>query len=179
MEGKHCMKVVLTGKPGTGKTTVIKKVVLQLKEKAEGFYTEEFRDKTGKREGFNVITLDGKKILLASKKIKTPFKVGSYSVNLEEFEETVLPALKRALNSRSIIIIDEIGKMELFSDRFAQIVKDIFSDENTTVIATVPVKNIHPIVSWIKKRPDVLLLEVDYKNRDTLPQKILNILEKH
>ncbi len=173
------MKVVLTGKPGIGKTTVIKKIALQLKGKAEGFYTEEFRDKEGKREGFYVITLDGKKTLLASKNIKTPFKVGSYSVNLEEFEETVLPALKRALNSRNIIIIDEIGKMELFSDRFAQIVKDIFSDENTTVIATVPIKNIHPVVSWIKKRPDVLLFEVDYKNRDTLPQKILNILEKH
>ncbi len=172
------MKILLIGKPGIGKTTIIKKVALRLKGKAEGFYTEEFRDKTGKREGFNVITLDGKKTLLASKKINTPFKVGSYSVNLEEFEETVLPALKKALNSKNIIIIDEIGKMELFSDRFAQIVKDIFSNENTTVIATVPAKNIHPVVSWIKKRPDVLLLEVDYKNRDTLPQKILNILEK-
>ncbi|WP_457639229.1 NTPase [Persephonella sp.] len=172
------MKIALTGKPGVGKTTIIKKVVNRFKDRVTGFFTEEIRDKNGKREGFKVVTTDGRQTILAEKGAVSPFSVGSYGVFIENFEKLALPILQEALKNR-IIVIDEIGKMGLFSDRFEKIVREIFSDKDTTVLATLPYKNIHPLVSWIKRNPDVLLFTVTEKNRDILPDKITEILEKH
>jgi len=172
------MKIVLTGKPGIGKTTVVKKVVEHFKDKACGFFTEEIRDREGKRRGFAVVTLDGKRGVLASKEGSSPFRVGSYHVFIEEFEKIALPQLEKALHEKCLTVIDEIGKMELFSDRFEKIVREVFSTKDLPVLATVPLKNVHPVVSWIKRLPDVLLVEVTYSNRGTLPEKIINLLEK-
>jgi len=171
------MKIVLTGKPGIGKTTIIKKVADVLGEKAVGFYTEEFRDSLGKREGFKIITLDGKEGILASKKLVSLYRVGSYGVNLKEFENLVLPVLEKAKEQDKIVIIDEIGKMELFSEKFARLVKDLFLMDKK-IIATVPLKNIHPLISWIKRNPEVHIIEVNYSNRDKLPEQMIRVFEK-
>ena len=171
------MKIVLTGKPGIGKTTIIKKIAKALGDKAIGFYTEEFRDIHGKREGFKIITLDGKEGILASKKFKSLYRVGSYGVNLEEFETLVLPILEEAKKQNKIVIMDEIGKMELFSEKFAQMVEELFSMDKD-IIATVPLKNIHPLVSRIKRNPEVHIVEVNFTNRNKLPEQIIKVFEK-
>ncbi|NPA58376.1 MAG: NTPase [Aquificae bacterium] len=173
------MKIVLTGKPGIGKTTVVKKVAERFKDRAKGFYTEEIRDRTGRRTGFKAVSLDGREVLLASKEGSSPFKVGSYSVFVEDFERFAVPILKEALEEGTpLIVIDEIGKMELFSDNFEKAVREVFSAEDVNVVATVPLKNFHPVVSWIKRRPDSLLIEVNRENRDGLPDRIVKMLEK-
>jgi len=171
------MKILITGKPGIGKTTVIKKVAGKLGENAVGFYTEELRNEKGKREGFKVVTLDGKEGVLASKKMHSSYRVGSYGVNIKEFENLVVPVLEKALHENKVVIIDEIGKMELFSKKFVSVVEKLFSSDKN-IIATVPVKNVHPVVKWIKERPDTVLIQVDYKNRDELPEKIVELVEK-
>ncbi|SNZ08196.1 nucleoside-triphosphatase [Persephonella hydrogeniphila] len=171
------MKIVITGKPGIGKTTVVKKVAGELGKKAIGFYTEEYRDKKGKREGFKIKTLYGEEGILASKKLDSPYRVGSYGVNINKFEKVVIPVLEEALNGNKVVIIDEIGKMELFSEKFIRLVKKLFSSDRD-IIATVPVKNVHPVVKWIKDRPDIILIHLDYSNRDKVPEEILKLMEK-
>ncbi len=170
------MKVLITGKPGIGKTTVIKRIASNLKDKALGFWTEEIRDKNGKRIGFEVITTDGKNSILAKKGLHSNYSVGLYGVDIEVFEKTVLPVLEEAKKKENVVIIDEIGKMELFSEKFLKAVKELFEDNKKTIIATIPVKNVHPFVKYLRENFPVI--EVSYSNRDVLPNQILKYMEK-
>ncbi|GLI53723.1 NTPase [Thermodesulfovibrio yellowstonii] len=173
------MKIFLTGKPGIGKTTVVKKIVSLLKDKAIGFWTEEFRDiENNKRLGFKVITTEGKTTTLTSKSLNSPFRVGSYGVNIGEFEEIVIPLLENAIKQKDkIIIIDEIGKMELFSEKFIDLVKKIVLDEHYRVIATIPIKDVHPLVASIRKL-EGNLIEITEEDRDNISNYIYSLLVK-
>jgi nucleoside-triphosphatase len=95
------MKIILTGEPGIGKTTIIKKLLQRLGDKAIGFWTEEVRDpKTKKRTGFKVISTEGNAQLFASKFFTSKHLVGSYGVNTARFESVVLPILEKAKKSK-------------------------------------------------------------------------------
>jgi nucleoside-triphosphatase len=85
---------LLTGGPGTGKTTIIKEALARTNIRAGGFYSEEIRDR-GVRQGFRIVTLDGESAVLAHTNIAGPYRVGKYSVNLEGLEETGVAAVKR------------------------------------------------------------------------------------
>ena len=172
------MKVLLTGKPGIGKTTVVKKVVEKLKDSVIGFWTEDIRDRTGRRTGFKVITTEGEEVVLASVyMLNTPYTVGRYGVDIDSFEKVVIPVLKKALKVEKVTVIDEIGKMELFSKRFENLVREIF-DKKDKILATVPVKNVHPLVKELKERQDCFLIEVTLSNRNSLPEKIIELLNR-
>ncbi len=172
------MKILLTGKPGVGKTTVVKKVVQKLKDKVIGFWTEDIRDKLNRRTGFKIVTTEGTEAILASKYLfETPYKVGSYYVDVKTFEKVVIPVLEKALKEDKVVVIDEIGKMELFSKRFISVVEEIF-EKKEKILATVPIKDVHPLVKKLKERKDVLLIEVTFSNRNYLPEKIIQLLEK-
>jgi len=112
------MKILLTGGPGIGKTTIIKKWISEIYKEAGGFYTEEIREK-GKRIGFKIKTINGKEGIL-SKIGSGKHNVGKYTVNIDIFEEIGVKALEDALKNKEVkyIVIDEIGKMELFSEKF-------------------------------------------------------------
>ncbi len=107
-------KVLLTGRPGCGKTTLIKRVVSELARPAGGFYTEEIRAH-GERLGFKIITLDGQEALLAHVDFKTPERVGKYGLDLSALETVGVEALREAVHARQLVVIDEIGPMELRS----------------------------------------------------------------
>ncbi len=171
------MKIFITGNPGIGKTVVIKKVADLLKDKIIGFWTEEQRDsQTGKRVGFKIITTDGNISTLASKTLYSPFRIGSYGVNVKEFEALVIPLLEKAIEQRDkIIIIDEIGKMELFSEKFIKLVKQIIFTDNFNVIASIPSKDVHPLVSSIRKLKEGNLIEITTGNRDDMPAYIFKL----
>jgi len=163
------VKVLLTGKPGIGKTTVVKKVVRELG--GYGFYTEEWREK-GRRKGFYLVLLHGGKFVLAEKEKESPFRVGRYAVFPEVMEEAVRE-IEEGIRKGKIIVMDEIGKMELFSREFREMVRKVFSHD-VSVLATVPVSRI-PLVEEIKRRKDIKLFEVTVYNRDELPEKIMKI----
>lgn len=127
--------IFITGQPGTGKTTLIKQIIGELNLDAGGFFTQEVR-KAGERIGFNIYALDGRRGILARKVMKSRFKVGEYSVSLKDLEEIAVDSIKEALQEHKIVIIDEIGKMELFSEKFKEEVLRALNSENK-VLGTI------------------------------------------
>ena len=87
---------LLTGRPGTGKTSLIKQVAAQMKGKAGGFYTEEIRSR-GTREGFRLVTLDGAEVILAHVNFHSPYRVSKYGVDIDGLERVGVPALYQAV----------------------------------------------------------------------------------
>ena len=165
---KKRKNIFLSGAPSSGKTTVIKKVVAGLTIPANGFYTEEERV-DGKRAGFTINTLDGKKGYLAHKDIRSASHVGSYGVSIENIESIAVPSITPRNNH--VIILDEIGKMECFSGVFKDAAIKALDSPNI-VIGTIT-RGGDDFIKSIKSRGDIEIHEVTVKNRDLLPDLIL------
>ena len=166
-------KILLTGRPGVGKTTVIMKVAEGFRGRAGGFYTEEIR-KGNMREGFRIKTLDGRDGVLAHVSRPGPFRVGRYGVDVDAFDEIAIPSLERALEREDLIIIDEVGKMELFSRRFRSLVHRILGSDKK--ILGVIHQRTDPFTQRIRQLPAVEILTVTEANRSVLSSLILNKL---
>jgi nucleoside-triphosphatase len=127
------MKWFITGEPASGKTTLVFLITERLKElgiKVDGIITKELKE-GGERIGFQIIDIKTKnKGILASKKLKINGpRLGKYVINLEDIRYVAVEALNRALNEAEIIVCDEIGTMELFSEDFRKIVEKILKSE--------------------------------------------------
>jgi len=166
--------ILLTGRPGVGKTTVIKRVVEQLGARAGGFYTAEMR-KGGRRQGFKIVTLDGQEGILSHVDIKGRPRVSRYGVNLTDLDEVAVAALRQAIAEANCIVVDEIGKMELFSEEFRKAVTEAVESEKP-VLGTVMATR-HPWVDALKALPQVTVLELTHHNRDKMVQRVVDILE--
>lgn len=165
--------ILLTGKPGVGKTSVVKKIIPLLGMDAGGFYTEEIRE-LDRRMGFRVVTLDGEDGVLAHVDFNSNYRVGKYRVDLDSFEKVAIPALERAMEHKSIIVIDEIGKMELYSMKFRELVSKILDGEKS--LLCVIKENGDAFTEGIKRRKDVTLVTVNYENRESLPEEVFKML---
>ncbi len=166
--------ILLAGRPGVGKTTIIKQVVDVLGGEAGGFYTEEIRQ-GGRRLGFKIITLEGREGVLAHVDIKGAPRVSKYGVNVKDLEEVGVAALRRAIEGRGYVVIDEIGKMELYSQEFRRAVMEALESERV-VLGTV-LAGRHPWVDTLKARPQVTVLTVTEGNREGMARRILDMLE--
>ncbi|MFQ5997563.1 MAG: NTPase, partial [Dehalococcoidales bacterium] len=152
---------LLTGRPGTGKTSLIKQVVAGLKGKAGGFYTEEIRGR-GTRLGFKLVTLDGQEAVLAHVNIPSRYRVSKYGVDVDSLERVGVSALRQAAKQCDLVVVDEIGKMELFSANFREAVLEII-DRGKRVLGTIML-NPNPWADTIKRHPQVNLVEVTRNN---------------
>lgn len=152
---------LLTGRPGTGKTSIIKQVVAGFEGKASGFYTEEIREQ-GIRLGFKLITLDGVSTILAHIDIKSRYQVSKYGVDVGALEQVGIPALEKSSQEDDLIVIDEIGKMELFSIKFRDVVSHLIGS-GKKILGTIMLKP-HPWADAIKQRPEVHLITVTREN---------------
>lgn len=166
---------LLTGRPGTGKTRLIKEAIAGLGDKAGGFYTEEIRSSDGTRLGFRLVTLDGQKVNLAHMNIKSRQRVGKYGVDVEAMNRVGVPALEKALQSCQLIVVDEIGKMELFSNSFKEMVLRILNSDKKVLGTIMFVTN--PWTDAIKKRPEVELLPVTGTNYNSVLGELKTWLE--
>ena len=166
--------ILLTGKPGVGKTSVIKKIIPLLGTSAGGFFTEEIRV-MDRRMGFRIVTLEGKEGIMAHVDCNSNYKIGKYRVDLDSFERVAIPALENSLKDKSIIVIDEIGKMELFSAKFRELVRNILDGKKP--LLCVIKENGDTFTEEIKNREDVSLVTVNYENREGLPEKVLEMLK--
>jgi nucleoside-triphosphatase len=164
---------LLTGKPGTGKTTVIKQVIAGQEIESGGFYTEEIRT-AGVRRGFRIITLDGHDAVLAHTDNASRYRVSKYGVDIASLENVGVAAIERAIAHSDLIVIDEIGKMELFSARFKDtVVKAI--DSAKKVLGTIML-NPHPFADEIKSRPEVKVIELTRANHQQVIKEITDWL---
>lgn len=165
--------ILVTGLPGVGKTTLIKKVSGELRNlQPVGFYTAEIREK-GVRKGFELISFAGRIGILSHTDIKGPYRVGKYGVDIKGFEDFLesIPFLDPATN---LIVIDEIGKMECLSRKFIGLIKNILGS-GKQVIATIALKGTG-LIEEIKKRDDIRLIEITQSNREALVSEALKLL---
>jgi nucleoside-triphosphatase len=161
--------LLVTGAPGVGKTTLILNLCKHLAPfNPEGFYTEEIRE-GGIRKGFALVGLDGKGSVLSHVNVKSRYRLGKYGVDVKSFE-TFLESLHLKARVGSLIVMDEIGKMECFSAAFVSLVRELLDGEGL-VVATVAIKG-PDLISEVKRRRDVLMYEVTERNRNTLAGKL-------
>jgi len=160
--------IFLTGAPSSGKTTVIRKVIAGLTVPVNGFYTEEERVQ-GKRVGFVMTTLNGKKDYLAHQDIQSDIQIRRYGVSIINIASIAVPSIRPLDNN--IIILDEIGKMECFSEVFKEAAVKALDSPNI-VIGTITFGG-DDFIQSVKSREDIEIHEVTLDNRDSLPDFIL------
>ena len=167
---KSTKNLLLTGPPGCGKTTVIRRLIERLSAlRLAGFYTEEIRE-AGQRVGFEAIGLSGQRAVLAHVGSRSRQRVGRYGVDPHQLSPLIDAELSQPADDVDLFVVDEIGKMELFCPPFAEAVPRLL-ECSTPVIATVARKGTG-LIAEVKARPDVPLVNVSHENRDRLPEEL-------
>uniref|UniRef100_A0A6P4FIC1 Nucleoside-triphosphatase THEP1-like n=1 Tax=Drosophila rhopaloa TaxID=1041015 RepID=A0A6P4FIC1_DRORH len=184
MEKAILTTIIITGPPGIGKTTLVRNICSNLRNKGhllQGFYTEEVRSaEIGQRIGFDVVSLEGKRGILSREnpadQLRRP-KVGRYSVFVQDFEDLILPLLnfKDCRPEPELLVIDEVGKMELLSKRFESAMGYVLKNK-LPVVVTIPEKSSLPFVEHVKKTPGSVLYQVTKSNRNTLAAEIIDLI---
>jgi nucleoside-triphosphatase len=160
---------LLTGQPGTGKTSIIKQAVAGMKGKAGGFYTEEIRNQ-GVRQGFKLVTLDGQIAILAHINFPSPYRVSKYGVDVDSLDRVGVSALNQARVECDLVVIDEIGKMELFSAKFREAVLNILNS-GKRLLGTIMLSP-NPYADTIKRQPQVNLVTVTRTNHQQVLREL-------
>ena len=166
--------VLLTGKPGCGKTTLVHRVIERLGDRhLAGFYTSEIRHR-GRRLGFEAFGLGGGSTVLAHVDHDSGKRVGRYGVDLRGFDPLVRRELGRPPGEVDLFVIDEIGRMECSSAVFGQWTRTVL-DGAVPVLATIALTG-GGFMAEVRSRPDVELLTVTATNRDGLTETVVRRL---
>jgi len=171
----NIVRILITGPPGCGKTTLIKKVARSLSIPFCGFYTSEIRQ-GGKRVGFEIESFAGNKAVMSHVDIESPYSVGKYGVDIESIDRIAVFEIEIALSENRLLIVDEIGKMELFSKRFRELILKVFQTE-IPFLGTILYKP-HPFCDRLKSSHGVKLLILRKSDHDITYDKIIQWLEK-
>lgn len=165
--------LLLTGQPGTGKTALIREALARTKIEGGGFYTEEIRT-AGMRQGFRIVTLDGQEATLAHVSTSSPYRISKYRVDIDSLNRVGVSALRQAIRERDLIVIDEIGKMELLSPQFREAVTQAI-ESGKKLLGTI-VLNPHRFADKIKRHPEVEVLLVTRDKRTEIMKQVLDWL---
>lgn len=172
------IKIGITGLPGSGKTYALLRIIAMLQEdeiSIGGMVDEPVSDGRHKT-GFTVRNLlTGEQEVFASTEIESKVMVGKMGLDLEKFETVGIKAIKQACEECDLVVIDEVGKMEVESQAFVDAVKDALDVEKPMII-TLHKKSRNPLLQDIRRRDDVRILEVTPTNRNILPYKIVSLM---
>ncbi len=162
--------LLLTGRPGCGKTTVVRRVIERLGGcRLAGFYTQEIRQR-GRRAGFEAIGLCAGSVVLAHVDFRSRNRVGRYGVQLAPFDVLVRSELENRADDVDLFVIDEIGKMECYSEVFVSAAARVL-DGPVPVLATIAARG-GGFIAEVKTRGEIHLLCVSADNRDQLPAEL-------
>ncbi|MDH4291670.1 MAG: NTPase [Dehalococcoidia bacterium] len=168
--------IFVTGPPGIGKTSVLLRSVNGLKNrgyKIGGMISREVRE-GGVRVGFEIMDFStGQRGWLAHINQPTGPKISKYRVNLTDLEAIGVSSILDAIRSADMIIVDEIGPMELFSSAFRDAVIQA-AESDKPVLGTIHFGLRNSLVNSLKKREDAEIFEVTYENRETLHNFIID-----
>ncbi|WP_051004444.1 nucleoside-triphosphatase [Paenibacillus sp. OSY-SE] len=143
-----------------------------------GFYTEEITNSSN-RIGFRCVSINGESVEIANVESPSKTRIGRYGIDVEKFENFAIKILQDALCSKKIIVIDEIGFMQMLSTTFQKKVQEIVSD-NIIVIGTIPLDS-HPEIDKIKYLKEVKIISLNEFNRDVISKfmvkDILKVLD--
>ncbi len=176
------LKIGITGLPKAGKTKTLLKTIEMLEKeglKIGGMVTEEIEE-DGKRLGFYIMDwMTKEKDIMAHVDIDSRYRVENYGVNVETIDRIGVPAIIRAFEDEDVdvVVIDEIGRMEILSEKFVEVVRDSF-DEEKPIIITLHKKSRNPLLQDVRRREDVRILEVTPINQGILPYKIVKLIKE-
>ncbi|MEI8143435.1 MAG: nucleoside-triphosphatase [Candidatus Berkelbacteria bacterium] len=165
--------ILITGMPRSGKSTLLNEIIQKYDRKV-GFVTNEIRE-NNERIGFEIITNEGRQAVLSSTTNVTEHKVSRYYVDISALDEIIPSVL--SFNSDDLLYIDEIGQMELFSEKFKSLVLKYLDSPNTNV-ATISKIFSDDFIEMIKNRGDVVLVEIEESTRSEQFKFVLSLLGK-
>lgn len=168
--------LLLTGTPGIGKTTLIRRVAAQLAEyRLGGFFTEEIRE-AGQRQGFRLVTFNGEAGIMAHVNFDHRYRISKYGVDVSAIDHFAESALA-LVDEVDVYLIDEIGKMECFSSIFVTNVKALLNSSKP-VVATVAKKGTG-LIEAAKRWSGSELWELTKLNRDARVTEVIKWLEAY
>jgi nucleoside-triphosphatase len=162
---------LLTGRPGTGKTSLVKQAMAESDVNAGGFYTEEIRSQ-GIRVGFKLVTLDGREAVLSHIDFDKRFRIGKYGVDINTLNEVGVSTIIKAAGHCDLVVVDEIGRMELLSEDFRNAVRDIICNGKRTLGTIMLYADSY--ADGIKRQPQVNLQTL---TRDSYSRVYMNVKE--
>jgi nucleoside-triphosphatase len=169
------MLLLLTGRPGVGKTTIIRAVSQRLPDiHPAGFYTEEIRAGHVRR-GFRLVTFEGETAVMADVDFPAP-RVGKYGVAVATIDRFAAK-LPEASERTPLCLIDEIGKMECLSTVFVRSMRGVI-DSGRTVVATVGERG-GGFIQEVKRHDDAELWQVTEPTREELPNRVVEWIDEH
>jgi nucleoside-triphosphatase len=166
---------LLTGDPGSGKTTIVSKIILKaetLGYTVGGVLTRETRSH-GERTGFLLLDISSEEssTLATTERVPGP-RVGKYRVNLKTLADLAPKALEHARAKSDLVVCDEIGPMELFSPEFRRGVSQTVLGSRKPCLCVVHKRLSDPLIDELKSNENSKLIEVTFENRNILPDQV-------
>ena len=165
--------LIITGMPRSGKSILLKKIILNYENKV-GFVTNEML-KDGERVGFEVETQSGEKSILAHINFKSALRVSKYFVKIDNLDK-IIPNVAK-FNAEDLLYLDEVGQMELFSEKFKELTIKYLNSLNICIVTLSKIYS-NDFTEKIKGRGDVILIEITEKNREEKFKLIENLIKK-
>ena len=162
--------VLLLGRTGVGKTTLIKRLAQALRYRpVDGFFTEELRE-AEHRTGFWLSLLDGRQVLLAHRQMGQGARVGPYKVNTAVLDDVAVTVVHRAMREALVLLVDELGRLELSSSALQRALREAF-DRGPVMVATAGLAPL-PFLTALKQRKDVELVPLSMSNREAVEEEL-------
>lgn len=161
--------ILITGLPGAGKTTLIRRLCEIFKEfNPSGFYTAEIEE-NGFRTGFETVNLNGDSKMFAHINLKSKNVVGKYKIDVKGFDKFLDSVFSRDKKS-GLYFIDEIAKMECKSKKFSRVILELLNSDKL-VVASIADSGTG-LIADIKKRNDVKIIELTPYNQDLIIKEL-------
>jgi nucleoside-triphosphatase len=168
--------ILLSGEPRVGKTTAIKNIIQRIgKENCVGFFTEEICNEAG-RIGFDCVSLEGDRIKIADVSLESDIRIGRYGIDIDAFECFALNIINGARNTKKVIILDEIGPIQLMSAKFKQELWHLLK-ESQCILGTIFYQE-HAEIDEIKRLPNIKIYNLNTENRNAITDVIIREVKK-